>query len=159
MPVDTKRVEGRRTLRFNSVDEIMADAEKLVSSPYTKVLGNWPLERLLSHLTRAMNNSIDGINAKAPFFIRWIGGLLKGRILTKGMSPGRKLPKEIDAKFFPEVASPQEALEKMRLAVGRIHKEKMNAVHPVFGKLTHEEWLQLHLRHAELHLSFALPGA
>jgi hypothetical protein len=33
----------------------------------------------------------------------------------------------------------------------------MTARHPVLGKLTHEEWTQLHLRHAELHLSFAVP--
>jgi len=24
----------------------------------------------------------------------------------------------------------------------------------IFGPLTHDEWIQLHLRHAELHLSF-----
>jgi hypothetical protein len=31
----------------------------------------------------------------------------------------------------------------------------MTARHPVLGKLTHDQWKQIHLRHAELHLSFA----
>jgi hypothetical protein len=29
---------------------------------------------------------------------------------------------------------------------------------PAFGALTHEQWVQLHLRHAELHLSFVVPN-
>ena len=28
---------------------------------------------------------------------------------------------------------------------------------PVFGPLTHEQWIQLNLRHAELHLGFLVP--
>lgn len=40
MTVDTKTVQGRRELKFQSFDEVLADAEKLVSSPNTKTLGN-----------------------------------------------------------------------------------------------------------------------
>jgi hypothetical protein len=43
MPVDTKTVPGRRELVFRSLDEVVADAETLVASPNTKMLGNWPL--------------------------------------------------------------------------------------------------------------------
>jgi hypothetical protein len=28
---------------------------------------------------------------------------------------------------------------------------------PAFGKLTHEQWVQLNLRHAELHLRLQVP--
>jgi hypothetical protein len=52
----------------------------------------------------------------------------------------------------------QEALEQLRKAVARLRAEKMTARHPVFGRITHDEWARLHLRHAELHLSFAVPG-
>ena len=74
------------------------------------------------------------------------------------MSPGFKLPKDVEVGFFPVVSSPQEALEELRRAVGRLKTEKMTTRHPVLGKLTHGEWTQLHLRHAELHLSFAASG-
>ncbi|HEX7449790.1 MAG TPA: DUF1569 domain-containing protein [Pirellulales bacterium] len=30
--------------------------------------------------------------------------------------------------------------------------------HSVFGKLTHADWTQFHLRHAELHLGFVIRG-
>ena len=51
--VNAKTVPGRRTVRFNSLDEVVADAERLVASPETKMLGNWPLEKLLMHLRHA----------------------------------------------------------------------------------------------------------
>ncbi len=158
MSVDTKAVQGRRKLHFESLDEIVADAQRLVDSPNTKMLGNWPLERILSHLTMALNRSVDGFNAKAPIFIRLIGRFVKSGILRKGMPAGRMLPKEVVVSFYPEVPSTQHAMRNLAAAVQRVGKEQMTANHPVFGKMTHEEWRQLHLRHSELHLSFAVPG-
>jgi len=57
MAVDTKTVPGRRELTFSSLGEVVADAEKLVASPNTKTLGNWPLSQLLTHLATAINGS------------------------------------------------------------------------------------------------------
>jgi hypothetical protein len=158
MTVETATVQGRRKLTFRSFDEVLADAERLVSSPNTTTLGNWPLSQLLTHLTKGINGSIDGISGKAPWFLRLIGPIVKGRIIKNGMSPGFKLPKGREAESFPAAPSPQEALGKLRDAVGRLKQERMTARHPFFGKLTHEEWTRLHLRHAEMHLSFAVPG-
>jgi len=157
MPIDTRRVQGRRPLRFTSLDAMLADAERLVASPNTKMLGNWPLGQILTHLTLAIHSSIDGISARAPWFIRLVGPWIKKRILQRGMSPGFKLPRTVERSFFPPSASARDALEKLRIAAGRLQSEKMTAIHPVLGKLTHEEWLELHLRHAEMHLSFAVP--
>ena len=158
MPVDTKTVQGRRELAFQSLDEVVADAERLAASPNTKMLGNWPLSQLLTHLATMINGSIDGSSAKAPWFIRLIGPFFKGRVLKNKMSPGFKLPKHVEVGSFPAASSPQEALERLRMAVGRLESERMTARHPILGKLTHEEWTRLHLRHAELHLSFAVPN-
>jgi hypothetical protein len=33
-------------------------------------------------------------------------------------------------------------------------REAHREPHGFFGKLTHQQWDQLHMRHAELHLSF-----
>ncbi len=40
MPVKTTKVAGRRELNFTSLDEVLADADRL-SSGRVKVLGNW----------------------------------------------------------------------------------------------------------------------
>jgi hypothetical protein len=157
-PVDSKAVQGRRNLRFTSLDEVVADAEKLVSSPTSRTLGNWPISQLLTHLAMAMNTSIDGISFKAPWLIRLIGPFLKQRILQRGLSPGFKLPREREAAAYPPANSPQEALDILRKAAGRMRTERATVTHPIFGKMTHEDWIQFHLRHAELHLSYAVPS-
>jgi hypothetical protein len=158
-------MHGRRNLwydlpalTFQSFDEVLADAEKLVASSQTRTLGNWPLSQLLTHLANAINKSIDGISGKVPFWVRILGRFLKGRVMNKGMSPGFKLPREVETRAFPVAASPLVALEMLRSAVGRLRQERMTVRHPVFGRLTHEEWIRFHLRHAELHLSFAVPS-
>jgi hypothetical protein len=153
--VNTKTVAGRRVLHFNSLDEVVVDATRLVSSPNTRMLGNWPLAQLLTHLATAINGSIDGISARAPWYVRIAAPLIKRRLLTRGMPPGFRLPRQVEPAFFPSAASPQAALETFRSEVARTKNEMMSARHPVLGKLSHNEWNRLHLRHAELHLSFA----
>ena len=101
MPVNSKTVSGRRDLTFQSLDDIVADAECLVASPKTKTLGNWPLTQLLTHLSSTVENSIDGFQVKAPLFVRLIVPFLKGRVLCNKMSPGIKLPKSTEAHAFP----------------------------------------------------------
>lgn len=157
MPVNTKRVSGRRHLHFDSLDEVVADVDRLVAAPNTKTLGNWPLDRLINHLTVSINGSIDGLPWKAPWLIRRLSPLFKRRMLSHAMSPGFNLPKRVEAVSFPASASAQQALEGLKTAVSRTKSERMEAGHPVFPKLTHEEWTQLHLRHAELHLSYVVP--
>jgi hypothetical protein len=158
MSVDTKNVKGRRELHFQSLADLLADAERLVASGHTKTLGNWPLDRLLTHLATAINHSIDGISVQAPWFIRLLARFLKRRILNKKMSAGFKLPRDIEIGFFPAVGSTQEALQMLQQAIARLKNEPMTARHPALGKLTHDEWTRFHLRHAEMHLSFAIPG-
>ncbi|HEV3340753.1 MAG TPA: DUF1569 domain-containing protein [Pirellulales bacterium] len=157
--VDTKTAQGRRVLHFTSLDEIVADAEKLAASPDTKMLGNWPLDQLLTHLATAINGSIDGMPGWLPWFVRLAAPLMKGHVLKHGMTAGYKLPRQVEAGFFPAAASRQAALDTLRRAVARVQSERMTAKHPAFGRMSHEEWTRLHLRHAELHLSFAVPGA
>lgn len=122
MSVDTRTVPGRRELNFGSLDGVVADAEKLVASPNTKMLGNWPLSQLLTHLATAVNGSIDGTTAKAPWFIRLLGPFLKGRVLKNKTSPGFKLPKDVEVGFYPSAASPEAGLEQLRRAVGRFQR-------------------------------------
>ncbi|HVV98908.1 MAG TPA: DUF1569 domain-containing protein [Planctomycetaceae bacterium] len=159
MTVDTSKVTERRTLRFESLDEIVTDAERLVAAPKVRMLGNWPLEDLFLHLATAINGSLDGIDVRAPWFIRLIAPVFKRRVLTKSMRAGFKLPVSAQTDLFPKGKSVAESLESLRSAVARQHSQPMAASHPVFGRLTHDEWRQLHLRHAELHLSFAIPLA
>ncbi len=157
MTVDSKFVSGRRKLRFTTLQDILFDAERLVAAPQAKTLGNWPLDQLLLHLAIGVNGSIDGISGRAPGIVRFLGPVLKYWVLRRGLSPGFRLPRKLEAVAFPAGTSPEAALQKLRAAVERVKTEKMSARHPVFGRLSHDEWRAFHLRHAELHLSFVIP--
>ena len=161
MTVDSKTVSGRRRLRFASFEELLADAQQLTSSHDVRMLGNWPPSQLITHLATTINASMDGIagvKVKPPLTMRLLGPLLKWRVFKKGLPPGFRLPKSIEERAYPSATSPQDALEMLRAAVERTKRETMTARHPVFGQLTHDEWIHFHLQHAAMHLSFVVPG-
>jgi hypothetical protein len=159
MAVDTNAAQERRQLKFTSFEEVFADAEKLASSPNTKMLGHWQLGQLLAHLAWTVNGSIDGVPFKGPWYLRLVGFFIKGRVIKNGLPTGINLSKDAEASAFPSATSPQEALDSLRKAVECLTTERMTANHPVLGRLTHEEWTQYHLRHCELHLSFAVASS
>ena len=159
MAVNSKKVKGRRDLTFRSLDEVVSDAEQLVADGTTITIGNWPLENLLTHLTMTVNNSIDGFPVTAPWIVRLFGPLIKKSVLkAPKMNPGIRLPKSAEPIVFPDAISVRDACEGLRRAVARVRTERMEADHPAFGPMTHDEWLAVHLKHSELQLSYAIPG-
>jgi hypothetical protein len=155
--IDTKKVEGRRKLRFETMDEIGADVEQLARGP-VRNLGNWTPGQVLKHLALAMTYSIDGFPTRAPFPLRIVGKLVKKRVLIKGMSPGFQLKKDTARALVPAPTDWQEGLAAFQAALKRLQTETKRAPHGFFGSLTNDEYARLHCRHAELHLSFLLPA-
>ena len=49
--------QGRRTLRFNSLDEVMPDVERLLEGHST--VGNWSLAQICRHLSTVMRRVVD----------------------------------------------------------------------------------------------------
>jgi hypothetical protein len=154
MPVDTKSVTGRRELHFDSLDEIIHETERLAAGDVT-TLGNWSFGQILRHLTLAMNASIDGPRIRVPFYMRLLGRLMKQRIVYRSMPSGFQLPSGMARHLAPdEPASIAEAVAALNAAIKRLKTEEARHPHPVFGHLTRHEWDLLHMRHAEMHLSF-----
>lgn len=153
----TTMTAKRRTVRYSTLDEFLADAEQILSAPH-QTIGEWTAGQILEHLARTMNASIDGFGMKAPWLLRvTIGAWMKNSSLIKPLKPGFKLPKKA-SKFIPAAdVSETEALASCQRAVRRLDAEDPTAPHPMFGNMAREEWIQLHLRHAELHMSFIVP--
>ena len=157
MPINTKRVEHRRHLRFESLDDILDDARHLASSD-VDCLGNWTLGMALGHLARTMHASIDGVSYRAPGWMRLMARLMKHRFLTKPMPAGFQLPSKLADDFLPaEATSPEDGVAAVAAGIERLRTESRREPHPLFGQLSVDQWEQLHLRHAELHLSFFVP--
>lgn len=156
--IDTGKVTGRRSLHFNSLDDIRADVEMLARSQDLKTLGNWSAGQIFWHLATVMKGSLDGIPPMMPGFVRAILRLLfKRRFLTKPMAAGFKLPAKA-VSIIPPPTSFADGLQFIRQQLDRLQAETKREPSPVLGALTREEWDQLHCRHAELHLSFLVPS-
>jgi hypothetical protein len=157
MSVDTAKVTGRRKLNYTSLDDILADAERLNSGP-VQTLGNWTPGQIYKHLATAFNGSIDGFPDAFPWYLRFMAKLFKKRILAGEMPPGFKLPPEFAKAVLPEPTAADVGLAELRAAVARLKQESRRAKHPVFGEITREEWDRIHFMHANLHMSFLVPG-
>src|SRR5215470_8653637 len=118
-PIKTSKVTGRRTLHFNSIAEIQAEAERLASGN-SKQLGNWTLGQTLAHLALAMKMSLDGVDFRAPWFIRLIAPLIKKKFLQDPMKPGFKLPRAAAEELVPAApVSTQQGLTELRTQIER----------------------------------------
>ena len=153
---------GRRPLRFETVDDALAEAERLVEADRAGRLGragNWDLGLTLGHLATWAGFAFDGYPAEIhpPLPVRLIARAMRKRILEKGMMPGVKLGKTPGGTVGLEPMSAEEGLQRFRTALERLRSSPPTGDNPVFGKLTHDQWIQLNLRHAELHLGFQVP--
>jgi hypothetical protein len=156
-PINTKRVTGRRIVRYESFDEILADAERWASIQ-TRVIGNWSVGQIYCHLAKAAEVLIDGAPLSAPSPIQWLlKHFLKRRLLNRTLSPGFQLHTKA-AALNPEPMTTEEGLQLLRNATTRIKQtDNRTPNHPAFGKCSPEDWNAFHLRHCELHMSFIVP--
>jgi hypothetical protein len=152
----------RRNLRFESLDAAIEEAESLLQLEQQGKLthvGQWTLGQALGHLATWANFPFDGYppEVHAPWFIRMILRAMRGAILKKGMMAGVRVGKVPGGTLGTEVIPADEGLRRVKAAFARLQATAPAVSNPAFGKLTHEEWIQLNIRHAELHLSFQIP--
>ena len=155
--VNTRKVEDRRTLRFETIDDAIADAEKVAAADQAgkaHTLGNWTLGQIFNHLATWADYAYTGAPMQAPWFVRIIAKTFKKRFLTKSMPAGGRIPRVPGGTYGTEDVPTSEALDHFRKAFSRLKAEAPTAPSPAFGPLTHDEAIALNLRHAELHLSF-----
>lgn len=153
MSVDTKRVEGRRDVQYNNVDELLEDARRLAACPHQTV-GNWSYGQILHHLTLSLHGSIDGVGHRAFWPVRLFARMfLKKKMLESGIPPGSKISRKL-TRLEPHEMPVEDALEQLEVAVERFKTNPKRAPSPIFGRLEPTEANQLQLRHAELHMSF-----
>lgn len=158
MAVDVKHVVDRRVVRYDTLQDLLADAEQLAAGP-VRTLGNHSFGQILRHLALTMNGSIDDAfsSIRFPWWIRFLARMRRKAIFAGGLRPGIRLPSDADVYAWPKEKELTAMLEDLRKAVSRLENETKRGSHPAFGKLTVNEWNQFHLRHSELHMSFVVP--
>ena len=161
--IATKQVKDRRTLRFNSTAELLADIDRIVAADKSGKLrctGNWTAGQAMGHIAAWINYSYDGYPmGPPPWIIRVILGFLKKKYLRQGMPAGVEIPKVKGGTFATESLSTEEGAARLRKALARLASgESAKFPSPAWGEMPVEERIALNLRHAELHLSFIHPG-
>lgn len=151
----------RRTLTFATLDEIVDDAEHLLTKGYDRA-GNWDLAQAAGHVSEWLRFPIEGF-PKVPIFIRpvlWLMRVMGGKgmlekILRNGFEPGGRTMNETVPAAGGDAAA---AVAKLRAMVEKWNQHTGDVFpSPLFGAMTRDTALQLQLRHAAHHMSFLIP--
>ena len=148
-----------RNLQFDDLDQVIAEVQRLHDDGYTK-LGNWSLGQCCNHLAQAMNMTVDQYSLRFPppistinrilfFKTMWAPQLLSK--LSLPTLPGFGQTKPIDDT---------EGMNRLIDSAGRIRAARDAELkrHPLFGRLTKDQWNSFHVFHAQRHLGFLVPA-
>jgi hypothetical protein len=155
----TSKVTDRRQLRFSSMRDIFDDVEYLASGDPPRTTGNWSCGQIVQHVAMLINFSIDGFPApRLALPLRILGRLMRKRALADPMRAGIRFPRKWTFLAPDGAILWEDAVEYMNETMARLDTGRMTAPSPILGKLSHEQWEQLHCRHAEMHFSFMHPA-
>ncbi len=114
---------------------------------------------MFQHLANGLNTAIDGANIPFPFPIKILARIFRGLVINRRMRPGVKLPPKAAMLLLPGDTATQAGLAELLKSLDRWQTETTRHPHFAFGKLSPQQWEKLQLRHAEMHLSLAVPRA
>jgi hypothetical protein len=163
-PVNTKAA-FRRSLRLDSLDALLAEARALAQADAAGTLhatGNWSLGQTLGHIAGWMNTGFDGYPPgipPMPWFLKLLLRGFKRKFLEQGLPAGVRIKGLAQGTAFTDPLSTAEGLDRLTRAVARMQAGTPTGPHPVFGSMRPQDWINLNLRHAELHLGFLHPTA
>jgi len=153
---NTKSVKNRRKVKYATLGEILADAERLADGEI-EAMGNWSAGQIFHHLGSTLKASVDGFgDARLPAHIAVMGRLMRPIFLRVPPPPGVKAPPSVANVFaVPNEVSIEEGLALLREQTQRAQQPgAMNAKSPLVGSIGPVKWEMFHCRHAELHMSF-----
>jgi uncharacterized protein DUF1569 len=152
----------RRAVNLHSMDEFVAEIERIANAYHSggiRTTGNWTAAQVLEHLAKLIEFSYDGFPFRVSWPIRAVSHVAKWlaweRFIKWSFQPGYLLPEYARALLSSPDAEFDPAAGRLRAALARIQSgESMLQPSPFEGRLTHEQFVYVHLRHAELHLSY-----
>ena len=161
-PVNTRAVAGRRVLHLDTLDDLSQEVNRVIAATAAgrvRPLGNWSSAQVLWHLGRLIEFSVDGF----PFRYNWalraacrILSTVSWRwCINLAFRPGFRNPRGAQALEPDPSVSLEAAATFLREQIARIPRgARMTQPSPTGERVSHEQWIYVHLRHAELHLSF-----
>lgn len=166
MAAVNSKTAPHRSLRFKCFDCVRAELDRIEGAERAgnlRTTGNWTPGQILGHLASWVGYAYDGPPPDwkpVPWFVKVMARLMKRSFVTRPMPKNFRVGGVEAGTYGTEVVPFDDGLRRFRAAIDRLEREAPTRPSPVFGPLTHEQWKNLHLRHAELHLGFLdYPGA
>lgn len=147
------------SLHFDSLEAIVDHVEGMNPSTVSSS-GNWSPGELVHHVARTIHVSRTGFgDVRLPLILRLVGPWMKKRVTTKTFKPGFKNPPYLRQLFDPEPGIDfTAAIAILREEVSQSAGGHLTQRSPLLGEMSHEDWVNLHCRHAEMHFSFLQEG-
>lgn len=146
--------------QFRSLDALHAELDALEAAHDAGTLrttGRWSAGQIFDHCARMVRFSFDGFEGiRAPWALRAAAAaVFKPRLAKTQMRPGVRLPAKAAGLLPPDSVPFAEGLAALRTQLARIDAgERMTQDSPVLGRMTHEQWVQMHLNHCRMHFGF-----
>lgn len=159
--VNTKTAE-HRALRFQSIDELRAELQRIAAADRRGTLrctGNWTAGQTFNHLATWINFGYDGFpgSLRPSAIVKFVLRFMKGRFLNGGLPKGVRIGRIPGGTLGTELMTTEQGLVKLETALKRAAAGAPTHPSPVFGMMSHDEFIRGTLRHAELHLGFLHP--
>lgn len=148
----------RRDLAFRSLDEILADAERVLGGPH-RTTGSWTAPQIVWHVADLIAVANGHMDLSLPLPLKAFGRTLKLlRLFDRPIPSGIRMPKAAAANVAEAAdREPADSLAHLRREVEHANRHPMTHPSPLFGRLTPHQWLRVNCRHADLHFSFMHP--
>jgi len=146
----------RRQLDLTTLDAVVEDIKQLHEHGYEKT-GDWDLSQVCQHVALTMSMSTEGAKFKVNPIIRMMATLMmKKKFFSKrSIAAGLAAPKPL----CPALSDEAEAIQQFEQAVERFNAHQGDYHrHPLFGKLSRQQWHDFNTIHASHHLSFLIPN-
>lgn len=142
-------------MHFDTLDQLQAFIETVREDNHV-TLGRWSAAQNFAHLAGAFEGSMQQLPVGYPWIVRLIVRPFRSIVTQYRFPPWLPIPAAIKHRLEPAVdvlfeEQKSRLLESMHAF--RSHGSE-HPPHPVLGRLTRDEWIGFHLRHAAHHLSF-----
>ena len=161
--VNTKRA-SRRGVLYSSIADLATDIDAIEAAEHAGTLrttGNWTPAQNVGHCAAFWRAAMDGFppEANPPKVVSLLAQWLFKSKAVGGATPpaGIKLPAALRKVLVPDASITfDDAIGELRAQIMRVTDSgaRFTKPSPLFGTLTHEQWITIQLGHCQLHLGF-----